>query len=128
MNWRNEPNRYIHTKFGGYLQNQLFMVDLGINVTARYYQQLHELLIITPVDDNFIRVGRHGDGGYLMLNYMQGGIAYSFGINDDVSWDTDMANYGYDVYMYDHTIDRLPLDNPNFHFHKCGLGIQKKKR
>ena len=127
MNWRNEPNRYIHTKFGGYLQNQLFMVDLGINVTARYYQQLHELLKITPVDDNFIRVGRHGDGGYLMLNYMQGGIAYSFGINDDVSWDTDMANYGYDVYMYDHTIDRLPLDNPNFHFHKCGLGIQKKE-
>lgn len=52
---------------------------------------------------------------------MGGGVAYSFGINNDVSWDTDMAARGYDVFMYDMTIDGLPQENERFHFFKAGI-------
>ncbi len=48
-------------------------------------------------------------------------IAYSIGINRDVSWDTDIANRGIDVFMYDHTIPGLPTAHPRFHFHRLGL-------
>lgn len=57
----------------------------------------------------FVRVGNAHDGGYVMLNdFAHRNIAYSIGINDDVSWDFDMAERGFDVYMYDHTIEKLP--------------------
>ena len=56
-------------------------------------------------------------------------IAYSFGISDDVSWDLDMARRGYDIFMYDPTIDALPLSNDKFHFFKEGIfGIEVKEK
>ena len=32
-----------------------------------------------------------------------------------------MASRGYDVFMYDHTIDALPEENPRFHWSKLGI-------
>lgn len=52
-------------------------------------------------------------------------IAYSFGIANDVSWDLDMANRGYEVFMYDMTINSLPQENPKFHFFKEGIAGAK---
>ena len=70
----------------------------------------------------FCRLGRERDGGYIMLDDFEGRkIAYSFGISDDVSWDRDAAERGMDVYMYDHTIEGLPEENPGFHWQKIGL-------
>ncbi len=71
-----------------------------------------------------IRVGKKNDGGYVMLNnnfFKSSSIAYSFGISDDTSWDQAIANLGKDIYMYDHTIDKLPTYNPKFNFFKIGL-------
>lgn len=48
-------------------------------------------------------------------------VAYSIGINRDVSWDTDVANRGIDVFMYDHTIAGLPSSHSRFHFRRQGL-------
>ena len=50
-----------------------------------------------------------------------GAIAYSFGICDDVSWDTAMAEHGYEIFMYDPTINGLPATNDRFHFFKQGI-------
>lgn len=70
----------------------------------------------------FRRVGRHGDGGYVMLDDFAGrSVAYSFGILDDVSWDLAMAAEGLDVYQYDHTIDGLPEEHPRFHWQRRGI-------
>ena len=51
----------------------------------------------------------------------RGRIAYSIGISDDVSWDRAMVDYGYEIFMYDHTIDGLPEKNSNFHWQKKGI-------
>lgn len=77
----------------------------------------------------FKRLGRSGDGGYMMLDdFDNHKIAYSFGISDDVSWDKDAIASGIsDVYMYDHTIDGLPEENKGFHWQKTGIaGIYDK--
>lgn len=61
------------------------------------------------VDTPRIRLGRNFDGGYVMADCFDDvEAAYSLGINDDVSWDFDIAMRGIDVYQYDHTIDALP--------------------
>ena len=92
-------------------------------VSADYYSELQNLLhIAKPEGFELIRTGREHDGGYILLDdFHAGDIAYSFGIRDDVSWDKDMASRGYDVFMYDHTIDRLPEENSRFHWEKLGI-------
>lgn len=74
------------------------------------------------VDKSFIRIGRNYDGGYVMVDdFSKCEAAYSFGISDDVSWDLDIAKRGIDVFLYDHTIEKLPIQNDNFHFFKTGV-------
>lgn len=95
--------------------------------SAPYVRAAELLSLLTPMDVqglDFVRVGNARDGGYVMLDdFGTSGprIAYSFGINRDVTWDRDMASRAFDVYMYDHTIDALPENNPRFHFHRQGI-------
>lgn len=72
-----------------------------------------------------IRLGRFFDGGYVMVDKFEGiEAAYSLGINDDVSWDLDMARRGIPIFQYDHTIPGLPQEHPLFHWEpKCISGI-----
>lgn len=87
---------------------------------------LHQLLPVYDVKDrNFIRLGGselEEDGGYVMIDeFSPSMLAYSFGINRDVSWDKEMAIRNIPCFMYDHTIDNLPEENPLFHWKKTGI-------
>ncbi len=83
------------------------------------------LRLIAPHDavgESKVRVGRLNDGGYVMLdNFSHIEAAYSLGINDDVSWDLDIARRGIPVFQYDHTIESLPEQHPLFNWHKKGV-------
>ena len=69
-----------------------------------------------------VRIGGSNDGGYVLLNdFEKIKIAYSFGISDDISFDKELADKNIDVFMYDHTIEKLPFSNPKFHWKKIGL-------
>ena len=86
------------------------------------------LLTIKDIEDSvhaFCRIGRDFDGGYVMYDDFDSynvKIAYSFGINDDVSWDKDMAKKCFNIFMYDHTIKALPEENEFFHYFHLGIG------
>jgi hypothetical protein len=70
-----------------------------------------------------IRVGCNEDGGYVMLNKLDEVVcALSFGVGKEISWDTAMANRGCPIFMFDHTVDGPPENNPQFVFHKKMLG------
>lgn len=88
-----------------------------------FWKELNEQLKIRkPLEKPLIRIGKDDDGGYIMIDdFKPSGIAYSFGISDDVSWDMDMADRGYEIFMYDHTIDKLPCEYKGFHFFKKGI-------
>lgn len=104
------------------LRKLLTIEKAFITAPREYYEELHDLLHLSEAEGfQLLIVGRDNDGGYIMLDDFDGGIAYSFGVNDDVSWDKDMASRGYDVFMYDHMINALPEENPRFHWSKLGL-------
>ena len=107
------------------VDGQGIVIDLEFNWNPEYFESLArvwQLKKIRGVD--FIRAGNPDfDGGYITINDPRANkIAYSFGINQDVSWDDDMANLGYQIFMYDMTIEDLPKHRPEFHFFKEGIG------
>lgn len=91
-----------------------------------YFSQLRSLLTVKDVGSIggvFVRIGKHHDGGYVMLDDFNGiDCAYSIGINDDVSWDADIKKrIGCDIFMYDHTISALPYTDTHFKWRKIGI-------
>lgn len=120
----------INFKCGYYYGGKLIEVSADLNVDPEYYIKLKTLLKIRRLADYpLIRIGeQRKDGGYVMANdFKPEGIAYSFGINDDVSWDLNMARYDYQIYMYDHTIQKLPQTSDYFHyFHEGISGIDEE--
>ena len=75
-------------------------------------------------------IGPKHDGGYALLNDFENiRIAYSIGIDGEISFDRELANKNIDVYMYDHTINALYFENPKFHWKKIGIsGISNKSK
>jgi len=87
-------------------------------------KELDDVLEVeTPIGIDLVRVGNVNDGGYILMDSFEGsaGIVYSFGISNDVSFDKELAERGYDIYQYDHTIDGLPEENEKFHYFKKGI-------
>ena len=114
----------INFTWGFYGAGGLYNISADLNVDIEYYKKLKELLKIYKVENyNLVRIGLgNGDGGYIMLNdFVDAGIAYSFGICNDVTWDNIMAELGYNIWQYDHTIEALPYDRKEFHFFKEGI-------
>jgi hypothetical protein len=110
-----------------YVQNEFLKsngADFSESYTYQYFSYLKKLLQVRDVEGSysFVRLGRSHDGGYVMLDdFTNSNIAYSFGISNDVSWDLDMANKGFEVYQYDHTITKLPQNNKHFHYFHTGI-------
>ena len=77
---------------------------------------------------NKIMAGNYGDGGYVILDDLTNiKIAYSFGISYLISFDKFLAERGIDIYMYDHTINKLIIENPKFHWKKIGITTESRK-
>lgn len=106
-----------------YNESVLVSNDIQLMPDDAFLQEVRRSLHIhLAVGHNLIRVGGEHDGGYIMLDdFRRGGIAYSFGICDDVSWDASMADAGFEIYMYDHTIESLPEQKDKFHFFPKGI-------
>ena len=119
----------INYKWGFYIDNRLVLIDAQLNTDVEYYKRLRQALKIENLKDKLlVRVGTHlTDGSYVMVDsFKKTRIAYSFGINNDVSWDNDMVNKGFEVYMYDHTINEIPYYLDGFHFFKEGISGNNK--
>ena len=113
----------MNNKCGWLLNNRLFEISAD-SIDLEYFNNLKRILSIKKSEKYpLIRIGTPDkDGGYVMLdNFYNNGIAYSFGICDDINWDNDIADKGYDVFMYDHTVDKLPFERNKFHFFKKGI-------
>ena len=110
------------------VDEQGIVIDLEFNWNPEQFESLTRVWQLKKIRDvDFIRAGNPDfDGGYITINDPRANkIAYSFGINQDVSWDNDMADLGYQIFMYDMTIVDLPKHRPEFHFFKEGIGYEK---
>jgi cell division protein FtsB len=80
------------------------------------------------IEKKKVLFGEARDGAYVLLDDLSDiKIAYSFGISNMVHFDQALANKGIDVYMYDHTINKLPYENPKFHWKKIGIACKSKR-
>jgi hypothetical protein len=92
-------------------------------------QFFHGLLTVDKsVCSEFKRFGREGDGGYQVcmrepfIPKPKSCLVYSFGINNDWSFDEDFSNYGCAVHSFDPSIHQLDhIHPPNISFHNLGL-------
>jgi len=67
------------------------------------------------IGKNLKLYGRKKDGGYVLhddLNDIK--IAYSFGVNEEFSFELNLADNNIESYMYDYTVDKLKYENYNF--------------
>ncbi len=109
-----------------YLNNQ-YLLSSGISYESddeyQYFKLIHKMLCLYTADDlTFRRVGNISDGGYVMVHpYSENRVAFSLGIHKDVSWDLEIADAGYDVFQYDHTIRKLPIRHRRFHWTRKGI-------
>ena len=135
------PNRDKNSNFKNnsidILHNKIRLLKmLTNNVESEYKGKLKCLLnnpdsefciyhLIAPkkvVGKNRILLGDKSDGCYVLLDDFDNiKIAYSFGISENIQFDKALADKGIDIFMYDHTINSLPYQNPKFHWKKLGL-------
>ena len=119
--------RFEYSFFGD--NGRLYDVKADIEGSYDYYKALKSVLKIYKMTDySLIRLGSQDcDGGYIMADsFAEHGIAYSFGISNDVSWDSAIADCGYKIFMYDNTIDKLPYEREEFLFFKEGISGMDK--
>ncbi len=95
----------------------------------RFYSQCENaqeaLSLLTPSEVcnvKKVRIGGPADGGYVMLEPGNNGIAYSFGVSTSAPWDLDMAQRGFSVFQYDGTVEKSPDVHPKIHFNKFNIG------
>jgi hypothetical protein len=63
------------------------------------------------------RFGSPHDGGYVLLDDFQGiDTAFSLGVEQNASWDVDVAERGLTVYQFDHTVDAPITDHARLVF------------
>ena len=100
--------------------------------TEKIYEKEYKLYrLLCPkevIGKKKVLLGEPYDAGYVLLDdLLDIKIAYSFGISTLISFDKALADKGIDVYMYDHTIKKLPYENAKFHWKKIGITSESKK-
>jgi len=86
---------------------------------------LNELVVYTPRDNKQkIRVGKGSDGGYIIIDreIEQIEVFYSYGINDDYSFDEDLSEkLNLAGRLFDPTVTYPEQITKSLHFKKIGL-------
>lgn len=121
----------IRIEISNAFQHVLQLEKIRMSDEYQCYKKIFSYLKPMDVKDGqLVRMGQNRDGGYVMLNlpnWRAVEFAYSIGIEQDVSWDEDMAKLGVPIFMYDHTIAGLPKQHEKFNFFPFGVtGFQKK--
>lgn len=87
-----------------------------MNNPSKTYGVLATLSLLTPWDVAGCgkrRIGGEGDGGYVLLDRLRPEQAVlSYGVGPDCSFDTDLAQRGHHVLMFDHTVKNPPGGTP----------------
>src|ERR1700676_2453767 len=96
------------------------------SVASRVRRVYGALSLLRPYDvlgGEKTRIGRSADGGYVLLTRPKlPDVVYSFGVGYNISFEHDLAERGCKGYLFDHTVDGLPIQHPNLHFSKEGVG------
>lgn len=87
------------------------------------HQEIRNILSLlrpyTAMGFSKARFGSPHDGGYILLDDFRGiDTAFSFGVEQNASWDVDVAKRGVTVYQFDHTVNAPITNNPRLIFER----------
>lgn len=100
-------------------RNDLFTSSSSVETQKKIIEFLSYLQPESINSAKKIRIGSVGDGGYVQLDEFSGvTLALSFGINDNDSWDLEIASRGMPVWQFDYTIEKSPSSHPLLKFQK----------
>ena len=115
----------IFYKWGFYINNQLISIDANLNVSFEYYKELKELLkVYTPQNKGIARIGNQdrADGYIMIQDFKSPSVVYSFGLKDELPLEFELAEKGYEIFLYDNSVTAPANLTDNMHFFKEGLG------
>ena len=70
-----------------------------------------------------VRVGNDWDGGYVVPDAaLRADAVICIGVGLDVSFEYALAQLGAQVILFDHTVEKLPVEHPAFRYFKKGWG------
>jgi hypothetical protein len=98
------------------------MIESTASRVRRVFDALSLLRPYDLANGAKLRLGRSGDGGYVLARQPLPSTLYSFGVGDEVSFEFQLADGGCRGYLFDHTVDGLPREHPNLQFSKEGVG------
>jgi hypothetical protein len=129
--------RYAAPMHGSYLSDMLRCDDLGLcavegsmenavthhvdlQLVRRFIERLHPV----TTDKELIRIGREGDGGYLVPDDFDGVVAcFSPGVGAQASFEAALIARGIPCYLADASVAGPPIDDKLIHFDKKHVGI-----
>ncbi|AKJ28527.1 FkbM family methyltransferase [Caldimonas brevitalea] len=101
---------------------------MDANTAPSQIEILNLLKLVRPwtmTGSSKVRIGNDYDGGYVLpAQVLHCDAIVSVGVGPDVSFDLVLAERGAKVLQYDHTVEGLPQQHPNFIFHKRGWGAR----
>ncbi len=112
------------------LSKSVFEYFLGHLVRLESPSKLNEInllinqLVPIAIKQPLVRFGGKADGGYLMPDDLEGvGAIISPGVSNEISFDSEMAKRGKNIYMVDGSVAGPPISNPKFYFQKKFLDV-----
>ena len=130
-------NKIINKTINETINEKLKLLKLITNNNKYQYEGAEKCLLNDPdsqyciyhliapkkvVGKKIILNGQKTDGAYVTLDDFEDiKIAYSIGIENNIIFDKSLAERGIDVYMYDHTISKIPSNNSKFHWEQIGI-------
>ncbi len=108
----------LDTRFNDYQRHNESLILSGEFETHDEVRNILRLLRPYAVNGfSKARFGNAHDGGYVLIDDFRGvDTAFSFGIEQNASWDLDVARKGVTIYEFDHTVDAPVTDNARLIF------------
>src|SRR6218665_2031855 len=81
--------------------------------------------LVRPVETQcpLVRIGGHGDGGYLLPDDFSGiSVCFSPGVGPTSAFEEDLAGRGIKSFLADYSVDKPASENAMFHFEKKFIG------
>lgn len=106
------------------LRDRLTLLEAAVTGSEQHREAvavMAELLRPRPSGHRFRRIGRPGDGGYVVADLGPPALVVSVGVGDECSADDELAAQGAAVWQFDHTVPSSPTTQPGVTFVPTGV-------
>lgn len=96
-----------------------------IPLTEEFLKNISQIIQLTqPVQTKIplIRLGRNGDGGYVVAPEFKSKICITLGVGSEVSADIDLIEKGFELFAFDGTVLNPLAENPAYTFEQKNIG------